>query len=133
MDTDGDGMLCKKEILDGYALHFDHEITEEEVDNIFSAIDTDGNGVIDYSEFLMATMSDKDLMSKEKLKAAFRVFDKDGDGTITPDEIRTTLGAGGVMDKETVEKIIFEVDENGDGEISFEEFENMMKKAIGFS
>jgi Ca2+-binding EF-hand superfamily protein len=48
----------------------------------------DGNECIDYTEFVMATMHEKDLVTNEKLKAAFHLFDKDGSGSISPDEIR---------------------------------------------
>ena len=89
----------------------------------FSAIDTDGSGAIDYSEFLMATMNEQQLMSKEKLKQAFKMFDKDNSGTISKQEIRDALGN---LDEEVADKMISEVDDNGDGEISFDEFERMM-------
>ena len=54
------------------------------------------------------------------------MFDKDGNGTISPDEIREVLG--GNTSNKVIEDIIKEVDENGDGEIQFEEFVHMMKK-----
>jgi len=123
MDKNNDGMLSKQEIREGYEEHFGVAIDDEELDKIFSAIDTDGSGAIDYSEFLMATMNEQQLMSKEKLKAAFKMFDKDGSGTISKDEIKEALGN---LDEEMADKIISEVDEDDDGEISFEEFEKMM-------
>lgn len=55
-------------------------------------VDIDGNGVIEYTEFVMATMNQKNVSSEDKLKAAFNMFDKDGSGTISPDEIREVLG-----------------------------------------
>jgi len=92
---------------------------------MFKEIDTDGNGTIDYSEFLMATMNETQLLSQEKLKAAFKMFDKDGSGTISKDEIKEAMGQ---LDEKLVEEIIREVDEDGNGEISYEEFEKMMNK-----
>ena len=38
-------------------------MTEEQVDAMFEAVDIDGNGAIDYTEFVMATMNEKDLIS----------------------------------------------------------------------
>lgn len=64
-------------------------------------------------------------MSKEKLKSAFKMFDKDNSGSISKEEIKETLGQ---LDEKLVDEIIREVDENDDGEISFEEFERMMNK-----
>lgn len=128
MDKNNDGMLSKEEISDGYEEHFGIPIDDEELDKIFSAIDTDGSGAIDYSEFLMATMNEQQLMSKEKLKQAFRMFDKDNSGTISRDEIKEALGN---LDEEVADKMISEVDADGDGEISFEEFEQMMNLVVG--
>lgn len=73
----------------------------------------------------MATMNESALISQEKLRAAFKMFDKDGSGTISKDEIKEALGG---LDEKLVEEIIKEVDQNNDGEISFEEFEKMMSK-----
>lgn len=123
MDLNNDGMLSKEEISLGYEEYFGMPIDDEELDKIFAAIDSDGNGTIDYSEFLMATMNEQQLLSKEKLKAAFKMFDKDGSGTISKEEIMEALGN---VDEEMAEKMISEVDEDGNGEISFEEFEKMM-------
>jgi len=127
MDKDGNGTLDKEEVLAGYEEHFGVPVSEEAVDAMFAAVDIDGNGSIDYTEFVMATMNEKDLITNERLKAAFRLFDKDGNGTISPEEIKMALGLG-AADDEQMNKLIAEVDENGDGEIQFEEFCNMMKR-----
>ena len=58
---------------------------------MFDSIDTDKSGFIDYSEFVVAAMQQRQLTSQEKLQAAFRKFDKDGSGIITADEIRDVL------------------------------------------
>ena len=92
-------------------------ISEEEVDKMFKEIDIDGNGTIDYTEFVMATMNQQNMMSNEKLLQAFKMFDKDGSGTISADEIRGVLGSGSSLSEKAIDDIIKEVDENGDGEI----------------
>ena len=57
------------------------------------------------------------------------MFDKDGSGTISQDEIKEVLGFNGSgLSQKQIEDIIKEVDENGDGEIQFDEFVNMMMK-----
>ena len=68
------------------------------------------------------------MMSNDKLMQAVKMFDKDGSGTISADEIRSVLGSGSTLSEQAIEDIIKEVDENGDGEIQFEEFVHMMKK-----
>ena len=95
---------------------------------MFDEIDIDKNGTIDYTEFVMATMNNKSVMTQDKLLEAFKLFDKDSSGTISADEIKEVLGGGSGMDESSIDKIIREVDENGDGEIQFEEFCHMMSK-----
>ena len=45
-------------LLLGYEKHFGVPISEEQVDEMFDKIDLDGNGTIDYTEFVMATMEE---------------------------------------------------------------------------
>ena len=56
---------------------------EVEVDRIMQHVDIDGNGHIDYSEFITATIDKRKLLSKERLKAAFSIFDRDDNGFIS--------------------------------------------------
>jgi len=91
-------------------------------------VDIDGSGFIDYSEFVIASMNEKQLLTNEKLEAAFKMFDKDGSGMISTEEIKQVLSFGKNLDDQAVTEIIKQVDENGDGEISFEEFSKMMRK-----
>ena len=78
-------------------------------------------------------MNEKQLLSNDKLQAAFNMFDKDNSGTITPSEIKEVLGLGKGVSEEYINQIISEVDKNGDNEISFEEFAAMMKKLGSWS
>ena len=65
-------------------------------------MDIDQSDEIDYSEFVIATMNEKEVLSSNKLQTAFRMFDKDGGGTISPDEIKQILSFG----QHLVEKLI---------------------------
>ena len=55
------------------------------------------------------------------------MFDKDGGGSISVDEIKQVLAFGKNLDEKVIAEVIKQVDANGDGEISFEEFAEMMK------
>ena len=67
MDTSGDGKLQKSEIKSGYAEFFGRNLTDQEVDAMFEKVDIDGSGEIEYSEFMVATLNEKNLMSNNKL------------------------------------------------------------------
>ena len=123
-DTNGDGKLSMEEVKVGYLEHYGRVMSDEEVETMFRAVDTDNSGFIDYTEFVVAATNQSSLTSQEKLHAAFRMFDKDGSGIISADEIREVLCFGGAnsLSTEAVDAIIKQVDENGDGEIQFEEF-----------
>ena len=129
-DKNGDVKLSIDEVKEGYLEHYGKIMSDEEVERMFSAVDTDGSGFIDYSEFVVAAMNEQQLTTNDKLQAAFKMFDKDGSGIITADEIKEVLQFGGTnqLNAAAINAIIKQVDENGDGEISFEEFVAMMKK-----
>ena len=55
------------------------------------------------------------------------MFDKDGGGTITSDEISKVLSLAQDIDGKTVKEMVNSIDANKDGEISFAEFVEMMK------
>ena len=69
------------------------------------------------------------IISKKNLEYAFKVFDKDGSGAISIDEIMFIFKKSvNDVDKSVFEKMIKEADANGDGEIEFDEFKNIMEK-----
>ena len=67
---------------------------DEEVDRIFDLVDTNGNGVIDYSEFISSAANVNQLISEKQLKAAFKAFDLDGSGEISFEEFEQTFASG---------------------------------------
>merc|ERR1719460_1235553 len=116
-DKNGDGKLSMEEVKEGYLEHYGRIMSDAEVEEMFNAVDSDKSGFIDYSEFVVAATNQQNLTSQEKLAAAFKMFDKDGSGIITADEIREVLCFGGsnALTAEAVDSIIKQVDDNGDG------------------
>ena len=127
-DKNGDGVLSKEEILEGYRNTYG-TVDPDEVDNMIKSVDLDGNGVIDYNEFLNCTLNRDKIISKKNLEFAFKAFDKDGSGAISIDEIMLIFKkTSNDVDKAVFEKMIKDADENGDGEIEFDEFRTIMEK-----
>ena len=92
-----------------------------------SVIDSNNNGVIDYTEFIAACMYSQDYSQEKQIKQAFQYFDKDNSGTISAEELRLCLQSEDqTMTDEEVNKLISEVDQNQDGLIDYKEFLEMM-------
>jgi len=106
MDLNGDGKLSKEEIQKGFGAYFGRALNDKEVDEMFEKVDADGSGAIDYSEFVVATMNEKSLLSNNKLQTAFKMFDKDGGGSISTDEIKQVLAFGQNLDEKVIADII---------------------------
>jgi calcium-dependent protein kinase len=53
-----------------------HEDVVKEADRLFKLADQDGNGEIDYSEWQVATINKYGILQEEKLRNAFKMFDK---------------------------------------------------------
>lgn len=79
LDTNKDGRLSRDELITGYRKIYG-DFAEDEVDKIITMADLDGNGEIEYSEWLVATINRKQLLTNEKLRNAFSFFDKDDSG-----------------------------------------------------
>jgi len=94
-DKDGDGTITTKEL--GVVMRsLGQNPTEAELVDMINEVDTDGNGNIDFPEFLtMMSKKMKDSDSEDEIREAFKVFDKDGNGFISAAELRhvmTNLG-----------------------------------------
>ena len=126
-DKNGDGRLDKNELVKGLSLVLSEEESNKEVDRIMEIIDVDGNGFIEYEEFLRASLDKKKILTVENVRAVFRTFDKDDSGKISPDELKMVMGQGADnIDDNVWMQIVNEIDLNHDGEISFYEFDKMM-------
>merc|ERR1712007_111974 len=114
---------CRKARLRGF----------EDLESLFSKVDMHHSGTVDYSEFLAATLDTKKFLTEEACWDAFRVFDQDGSGKISMEELEAVMLHEKVQrlsDKPSHDelKLLFEKsDLNGDGHISFDEFMAMIR------
>ena len=128
LDINGDGQINEEELRIGFSTL--SLSASSNVEQILTRCDLDGNGMIDYNEFIMAALDWQKHLSNELLQAAFKAYDTDNSGSISILEIKEFLGcAGGEIDSEW-KQIFDDADANGDGCIDLDEFKAMMLSKI---
>ncbi|KAA8541384.1 hypothetical protein F0562_025346 [Nyssa sinensis] len=126
-DADGDGNISPSELV-AIMRKVGSEPTEEQVQLIMAEYDRNGDGLIDFNEFMELNTKgfDSDEFLKV-LKSAFSIYDVDKDGFISANELQKTyLSLGKNHSMEDCKRMISAVDSDGDGMVNFEEFKAMM-------
>ena len=124
-DVDKDGKITEVE-LSAVMKKLGTFTSDSDVKDMVRESDADKNGTIDFAEFsVMMTKHQRKL----SLMAAFKVYDKNGDGKITAAEMQAALKElGDKIPAETAAKMMKDADANGDGVIDYSEFCKMMQK-----
>ena len=93
-----------------------------------SFLDADGNGAIDFPEFLvLMTKNLEDCDPEDILLESFKVFDRDGSGFIGVTELDRVFKLLGQDFKDyEIEAMIKAADADGDGLVGWEDFTKMM-------
>jgi calcium-dependent protein kinase len=137
LDTSGDGKISVSELRAG--LEQTGLLDDDGLANALKDVDADGNGEIDYSEWIAATLESKQYLEQEVCRSAFNVFDRDGNGKISREELELVLtdtsirGIVGDDALQVIDDIMQEADGDGgdgDGEIDFEEFMRMIQSGV---
>ncbi|CAN1348799.1 Calcium-dependent protein kinase 20 [Linum perenne] len=90
--------------------------------------DVDGDGYLDYGEFVTMAVHLRKIGNDDHLRKAFEFFDENKSGYIEIEELKEALeDEMGSNSEEVISAIIQDVDTDMDGKISFEEFAAMMK------
>merc|ERR1719308_508505 len=101
------------------------EPSQQELQTMIEQVDQNKNGTVDFEEFLIMMETMRESMAgddevEDDISQAFKVFDKDGDGLITAEEIQETMmGLGEGVSEAEVKAMVLEADLNGDGFIEF--------------
>lgn len=127
MDSDCDGKVTFDELKAGLR-KVGSQLAEPEIKLLMDVADVDGNGVLEYGEFVAVTIHLQKMENDEHFRRAFMFFDKDGSGYIELDELEQVLAdESGQVDIDVLNEIMREVDTDKDGQISYDEFVAMMK------
>ncbi|KAI3712249.1 hypothetical protein L1987_70800 [Smallanthus sonchifolius] len=100
--------------------------TERDVQKIFEVADLDGDGFIDFKEFMELQRKGGGVKAID-VQSAFRTFDLDGDGKISVEEVYELMKRlRERCSMQDCQKMVRVVDSNKDGVIDMDEFMTMM-------
>jgi calcium-dependent protein kinase len=121
IDKNHDGYITMKELQKGL---IGKDKDPKEIETIMRSVDTDGNGAINFNEFIAATLDASIYKDYEKLEKAFNFFDKDRDGEIDENELKESLAGKEFrhIDTKIFSSALEENDNDDNGKIDFKEF-----------
>lgn len=123
------GSIERDELKDVMA-EFGDPPSKEEIDEMILLVDENGDGEIDFEEFLTLMrlrMGESGEDAEQNLRDVFNIFDADGSGFIDQHEMRVICAKlAQDLTEEEIGQLIEVVDKDGDGQISFEEFKALV-------
>ncbi|KAL1814796.1 hypothetical protein DCAR_0518980 [Daucus carota subsp. sativus] len=130
IDVDKNGAISLEEMRQALAKDIPWKVKESRVLEILQAMDSNTDGLVDFHEFVAATLHVHQLEEHNSEKwqqishAAFEKFDVDKDGYITAEELKMHTGLRGSIDP-----LLEEADIDKDGKISLSEFRKLLRTA----
>ncbi|XP_024052807.1 caltractin-like [Terrapene carolina triunguis] len=123
LDTDGTGTVDVKDLKVSIRA-LGYEPKKEEMKKIVSEVDKEGSGKINFDSFLYAmTQKMSEPESREDILKAFKLFDDNGTGKISFQNLKRVAGEiGENLTDEELQEMIDEADVDGDGEVNEQEF-----------
>jgi len=128
-----DGKITKKEFRNMMQVCYPSTDTDKLEKHIFRMYDANGDGYIDFREFMLVLYVLSSGTPEENLKQIFRIFDINNDGSITQKEMVRIVKAlfhllnqddnPGQESESTIAKMAFqEMDADQNGRVSLDEF-----------
>ena len=127
IDLNLDGKLSKSEFEQAFK-EAGIDINKEQIETMMKSIDFDGNGFIEYEEFIRVALPKEKLFTEKNLKIAFDMLDLDKNGKISLDEFKTILGIKKINDKKVNEELLNEIPIKENEEMTFEQFKLLFLK-----
>ncbi|KAL5271542.1 hypothetical protein ACHWQZ_G001983 [Mnemiopsis leidyi] len=131
-DKNGDNVINVEE-LRGILEILGYSPTPDEVKTILERFDQDNSGTIDFDEYLVLIQHWIE-QDEEQIYEAFKVFDRDGDGFVSAQELKRALTQYGEQFTEDEANEFFNMmDTDGDGVINYEEFVEYLRSMQKYS
>ncbi|XP_030885537.1 calmodulin-like protein 5 [Leptonychotes weddellii] len=122
-DKNGDGTVNTQE-LGAVMQALGKDLSEAELKELIAQVDTDGDSVISFQEFLAEVVKRmKSWGSEQDMQEVFCTFDLDGNGRISVDELKQAMAKlGQTLSQEELDAMIQEADTDKDGQVDYKEF-----------
>ncbi|CAD8178920.1 unnamed protein product [Paramecium octaurelia] len=130
IDKNGDGTVSKDELYQAYLkIHKGDKLAAETiVEELFPQLDANGSGIVDFSEFITATINKEKSLSRQRIEQSFKLFDLDQNGLITKQELNELFDEE--IDEQMWQEILDQCDTDNDGMINLNEFINLLENKI---
>jgi Ca2+-binding EF-hand superfamily protein len=113
MDTGGDGQLGSDEIKYGFEQILDRKFSDAEIKEIMDNIDSDDQGFIEYTEFLIASVRTDNKSFLGYMERAYESFFANEEESIETPDLIDALCTEKVMKSEFITHVTESIDEDG--------------------
>ncbi|XP_035693792.1 calmodulin-4-like [Branchiostoma floridae] len=124
-DKSKDNLINKKELKTALKELGLAPVSEKLLTCTMEAFDKDKSGALSFTEFqaLVSQVEQAKRQLSSKMHEMFKGIDKNGDGHITPQELKAGLAAMGThMDDKVIDNMIKAADTDSDGRVNYDEF-----------
>ena len=127
IDSDESGLINFKELKEAFTLNGDSDLSDEKIQLMIEQCDYNSNQEINYTEFIAACINIKEMADDVKLRAIFSLFDSDGNGEISRDDLICAMDRfGNDLYQEDLDHIFKVHDLTKTGSITIVEFKAML-------
>lgn len=138
MDRDGDGTIKAEDLSHFLQYSLKSNLSSEEIESMISLADRDGNGAVDFDEFMSLVSAhvpqapeSLSSLGYEALRQIFRVLDRNGDDVLCSDDLSGVMGSlGQCLSLEDLLAMVETATGSDQRKVNFEDFCQLMSSAL---